>query len=87
MAHLPIHVAPEITNREPIILVFKLRYLTIPPGYWGSFTQALGPSQGPRYAPNTSGNVGSSTSPLKGGDDSDDVDIDTDQFIDNDDSW
>ena len=53
-----------------------------PPGSWGSFAQAPGPSQDLRYAPDTSSNACPSTNPFAGDDDSDDDDDDdTDQFI------
>ena len=55
-----------------------------PRGSWGSFTQALGPSQGPRYALGTSDGASPSTSPFASGDDS--YDCDTDQFISSEDS-
>nr|POF09304.1 hypothetical protein CFP56_28248 [Quercus suber] len=48
-----------------------------PPGGWGSFAQAQGPSQDPGYTPETSGGVGPSTSPFVGENDDDDDD-DTD---------
>ena len=35
-----------------------------PPGGWGSFAQALGPSQDPGYASSTSGGAGPSTGPF-----------------------
>ena len=55
-----------------------------PPGSWGSFTQAPGPSQDPGYTPGTSGGAGPSTSPFAGDDDDDNDD--TDQYIRGDDS-
>ena len=42
-----------------------------PPGSWGSFAQAPGPSQDLRYAPDTSSNACPSTNPFAGDDDSD----------------
>ena len=53
-----------------------------PPGGWGSFAQALGPFQDPRYTPGTSSDAGPYTGPFAGNNDDDnDEDDDTDQFI------
>nr|POE66927.1 hypothetical protein CFP56_49507 [Quercus suber] len=82
-SHIPIPATPQIPGRGPIIPPFKFEYLLIPPGppgSWGPFAQALGPSQDLRYALDISGGAGTSTSPFVGDDDSDDDD-DTDQFI------
>ena len=86
-AYLPVPAALEIPDRGPIIPPFKHKYVLVPlslRGSWGSFTQALGPSQGPRYALGTSNGASPSTSPFARGDDS--YDGDTNQFISSEDS-
>ena len=50
-----------------------------PPGSWGSFAQAPGPSQDLGYITGTSGSAGPSIGPFVGDDDDDDDD--TDQYI------
>ena len=80
--------ASQILGQGPIISLFELGYVPVPPGLpcgWGSFAQALGPSQDLGYASGTSGGAGPSTGPFVGDDDSDD-DVDTNQFIRGDDS-
>ena len=79
VTHLPLSAAPKIPSRRPIIHPFGLRYILVPPGppgSWGSFAQALGPSYGPGYTLDTLDGVGPFTSPFAGGDDSDDGDTD-----------
>ena len=53
-ARIPVSAAPQILGQGPIIPQFEPGYMLVPPGppgSWGSFAQALGPSQDPRYAP------------------------------------
>lgn len=76
---LPIPAAPKIPSQGPIIPPFGQRYVPVlpgPPGNWGSFAQALEPSQGLGYTPGTSNGVGPFTSHFAGGDDRDDGDTD-----------
>ena len=80
--------APQILGQGPIISLFELGYVPVPPGLlggWGSFAQALGPFQDLGYASGISGGASPSTGPFVGDDDSDDDD-DTNQFIRGDDS-
>ena len=80
VARLLVPVAPKIPNRGPIIPMFELRCMPVPPGplgCQGSFTQASGPSYGLVYSPNTLSGAGPSTGPFTGGNDSDDADTDS----------
>ena len=80
VAHIPVPVAPQIPGRGPIIPSFKPDYMPVPSGPlggWGSFSQALGPSQDPGYTSGTSGGTGPSIGPFVGDDD----DTNTDQYL------